>query len=132
MFKGLFLWIVLSVFMSVCICSCDDSMKLYHLVIYMVISNSSYILLLSIFNFAHTVHIRRLVYLQSSYSDTLKWTYSLSLIKSQLENNLFFSYTYKQTVRFYCIYIACPRCSDPFYRVSYYIKWVTTSWTHSI
>ena len=26
----------------------------------------------------------------------------------------------------------CPRSSDPFYIVSYYIKWVTTSWTHSI
>ena len=25
----------------------------------------------------------------------------------------------------------CPRRSDPFYIVSYYIKWVTTSWTHS-
>ena len=24
-----------------------------------------------------------------------------------------------------------PRSSDPFYIVSYYIKWVTTSWTHS-
>ena len=26
----------------------------------------------------------------------------------------------------------CPRSSDPFYIVSYKIKWVTTSWTHSI
>ena len=26
----------------------------------------------------------------------------------------------------------CPRSSDQFYIVSYYIKWVTTSWTHSI
>ena len=26
----------------------------------------------------------------------------------------------------------CPRSSDPFYIVTYYIKWVTTSWTHSI
>ena len=26
----------------------------------------------------------------------------------------------------------CPRSSDPFYIVSYYIKWVTTSWTYSI
>ena len=25
----------------------------------------------------------------------------------------------------------CPRCSDPFHLVSYYVKWVTTSWTHS-
>ena len=25
----------------------------------------------------------------------------------------------------------CPGSSDPFYVVSYYIKWVTTSWTHS-
>ena len=26
----------------------------------------------------------------------------------------------------------CPRSSDPIYIVSYYIKWVTTSWTHSM
>ena len=25
----------------------------------------------------------------------------------------------------------CPRSSDPFYIVTYHIKWVTTSWTHS-
>ena len=29
-------------------------------------------------------------------------------------------------------YTMCPRSSDPFYIVSYYIKWVITSWTHSI
>ena len=26
----------------------------------------------------------------------------------------------------------CPRSCDPFYIVSYYIKWVTTSWTYSM
>ena len=26
----------------------------------------------------------------------------------------------------------CPGSSDPFYIVTYYIKWVTTSWTYSI
>ena len=26
-------------------------------------------------------------------------------------------------------YTVCPRSNDPFYIVSYYIKWVTTSWT---
>ena len=26
----------------------------------------------------------------------------------------------------------CPRSSDPFYTVNFYIKWVTTSWTYSI
>ena len=26
----------------------------------------------------------------------------------------------------------CPGSGDPFYIVSYHIKWVTTSWTHSI
>ena len=30
------------------------------------------------------------------------------------------------------IYTVCPRSSDPFYIVSYNIKWVTTSWTHRI
>ena len=28
-------------------------------------------------------------------------------------------------------YTVCPRSSDPFYIVTYYIKWVTTPWTHS-
>ena len=27
-------------------------------------------------------------------------------------------------------YTVCPRSSDPFYKVPYYIKWVTTSWTY--
>ena len=26
----------------------------------------------------------------------------------------------------------CPRSNDPFYIVTYYIKWVTTSWTDGI
>ena len=30
------------------------------------------------------------------------------------------------------IYCVCPRSSDPFYIESYYIKWVTTSWTYYI
>ena len=29
-------------------------------------------------------------------------------------------------------YNAFPRSSDPIYIVSYYLKWVTTSWTHSM
>ena len=29
-------------------------------------------------------------------------------------------------------YTVCPRSSDPFYIVSYNIKWVTTSWTFSM
>ena len=28
-------------------------------------------------------------------------------------------------------YTVCPRSSDPFYGGTYYIKWVTTSWTYS-
>ena len=28
-------------------------------------------------------------------------------------------------------YTVCPRSSDPFYVVTHYIKWVTTSWTYS-
>ena len=29
-------------------------------------------------------------------------------------------------------YTVCPRSSDPFYIVIYYIKWATSPWTHSI
>ena len=28
-------------------------------------------------------------------------------------------------------YTVCPGSSDPFHIVKYYLKWVTTSWTHS-
>ena len=30
------------------------------------------------------------------------------------------------------LHTICPGSSDPFYIVTYYIKWVITSWTHSI
>ena len=30
------------------------------------------------------------------------------------------------------IYAVCSRSSDPFHIVSYYMKWVTTSWTYSM
>ena len=29
------------------------------------------------------------------------------------------------------LHTVCPGSSDPFYVISYYIKWVTTSWTYS-
>ena len=29
-------------------------------------------------------------------------------------------------------YTVCPRSSDPSYGVTYYIKWVTNSWTYSL
>ena len=29
-------------------------------------------------------------------------------------------------------YTVCPRSSDPFYEVTYYLKWVTISWTDGI
>ena len=32
-------------------------------------------------------------------------------------------------MKFLCVFTVCPRSSDPFYIVSYDIKWVTTSWT---
>ena len=34
--------------------------------------------------------------------------------------------------RIHEIYTVCPRSSAPFFIGSYSIKWVTTSWTHSI
>ena len=34
-------------------------------------------------------------------------------------------------IDFYFITV-CPRSGYPFYIVSYYIKWVTPSWTHSM
>ena len=35
--------------------------------------------------------------------------------------------------RYWCGFsgTVCPGSSDPFYIVTYYIKWVTTSWTYS-
>ena len=37
--------------------------------------------------------------------------------------------TYIQTIIFRA-HTVCPRSSDPFYIVSYYIKWVSTSWAY--
>ena len=31
----------------------------------------------------------------------------------------------------FALHTVCPRSSDPLYIIGYYIKWVTTSWTHS-
>ena len=51
------------------------------------------------------------------------------------------NYCKKEIMKFLCsrhnnaivlICTICPGSSDPFYIVTYYIKWVTTSWTHSI
>ena len=43
-----------------------------------------------------------------------------------------------ETLKFFIFYIiyffglyVCPRSSDPFYVVTYYIKWATTSWTYN-
>ena len=36
-----------------------------------------------------------------------------------------------QTHTHFLFYTVCPISSDPFYIVSYYMKWVTTSWTYS-
>ena len=35
-----------------------------------------------------------------------------------------YSFSYSTTV--------CPGSSDPFYVVTYYIQWITTSWTYSM
>ena len=37
----------------------------------------------------------------------------------------------KERTYLFIIQTVCPRSSDPFYIVSYYMKWVTTSWTYS-
>ena len=49
-------------------------------------------------------------------------------------NIFFYSWLFKKIdLNLSTIYTTvCPRSSDPFYIVSYYIKWVTTSWTYSI
>ena len=38
---------------------------------------------------------------------------------------------YKGTIQMYEFYTVCPRISKPFIIVSYYIKWVTTSYSKS-
>ena len=30
------------------------------------------------------------------------------------------------------VHTVCPRSSDPFYRVTHYITWVSTSWTYNM
>ena len=38
---------------------------------------------------------------------------------------------YWYIIEFNAVYTVCPGSSDPFYIVTYYIKWITPSWTHS-
>ena len=47
-------------------------------------------------------------------------------LKKHFLCNIFFH------INIYVPCTVCPRSSDPFYVVTYYIKWVTTSWTYSI
>ena len=46
----------------------------------------------------------------------------------------FFSGSYQRTgkCQFRILHTVCPGSSDPFYIVTYYLKWVTTTWTHSM
>ena len=46
-------------------------------------------------------------------------------------NSLSWTYTPLRKCKTYCDITVCPGSSYPFYIVSYYIKWVTTSWAHS-
>ena len=52
----------------------------------------------------------------------------------QISPFLYRQYTMKILPDFltYRMCTVCPGSSDPFYIVSYYIKWVTTSWTYSM
>ena len=67
--------------------------------------------------------------LQSIWSTTSKfhqnyWTKFISKISSNLTDR--WSYP-----RSFLDITVCPKSSDPFYVVTYYFKWVNTSWTHS-
>ena len=51
------------------------------------------------------------------------------LVNGSNQAQTIFNHTHQGTA---CTeHTACPRSSDPFYIVSYYMEWVTTSWTHS-
>ena len=61
---------------------------------------------------------------------------NLELLKMGDEPGLFrlfspLSPTTRQTTRALQVHTVRPRSSDPFYVVTYYIKWATTSWTYS-
>ena len=43
-------------------------------------------------------------------------------------NSFIMQFSSFKNSRFICLTV-CPRSSDPFYTVTYYMKWVTTSWT---
>ena len=77
------------------------------------------------------------------YNVILKITYILSLKLSEMKRLLKYGH-YMLDVIVYTVTIVangnvcmkefgpvCPKSSDPFFVVTYYIKWVTTSWTYS-
>ena len=66
---------------------------------------------------------------QASYHDL--WVSSLYLARDVSRRHSPSLSKLFRTLQKYVITV-CPRSSDPFYIVTYYIKWVTTSWTHSL
>jgi len=64
-------------------------------------------------------HFRSLFQLQDTMNSKLVWLIWFKKITV--------SYLFLQ-----CLDTVCPRSSDPFYVVTYCIKWVTTSWTYSM
>ena len=52
----------------------------------------------------------------------------LSMLKWE---QIVFFYDFQNTYIYFC-YTVCPRSLDPFYTVTFHIRWVKTSWTYNI
>ena len=65
------------------------------------------------------------MHIEKSFDTIFNLGYNYGSVKSPM---------HERVELFLWVYIlpntVCPRISDPFYIVTYYIKWLTTSWTH--
>ena len=66
-------------------------------------------------------------------SDNTSWTYSIvwEKLELKLKGKIKKRERQEENRNLSWLYTICPGSSYPFYIVSYYIKWVTPSWTHS-
>ena len=65
-------------------------------------------------------------------SNSINWNISNYIrVLNVQEDSTHYIKTGKSFWRYSMQHTICPGSSGPFYIVPYYIKWVTTSWTHS-
>ena len=74
----------------------------------------------------------RLKAVNSKYSDQFCLSLFLSVSRFLSISLTLITFLLTLSLPVFLNHTVCPGSSDPFHKASYHIKWVTTSWTHSI